>query len=536
MKLTIATKIYGGYAIAIVILVFISMTSYKNTQLLLSDSKWVTHSNEVKNEISSILTTLSDIETGQRGYIITGDESYLEPYLTGRDSIFEKIKNLQSLIRDNESQISLTDKLKTRVEDKLRIMEVSVQIRKNKGFTAAATSLLNSGGKQAMDELRKILAEMTSVEDSLFRERTMKTEAIAQKTISNIVWGIPIAVIVLVLVGFLIARNIIRPLKQVTRAAESIAIGDLAVNIIAFRQSDEAGLMLLSFNKMIEMLREQNQEILKGVNVIASTSAEILTSTTQIASGSSQTAAAISETTTTVEEVRQAAQLSSQKAKNLSENANRVSQVSQNGRKAVDETVDGMNQIRKQMDEIAQSVILLSEQSQSIGGIIASVTDLADQSNLLAVNAAIEAAKAGEQGKGFAVVAQEIRNLAEQSKQATLQVRNILNDVQKATRAAVLATEQGNKAVEDGVKKSVQAGEAIRILTETSGEAVQVSTQIVASSQQQLLGMDQIAIAMQSINQSGIESAASMIQAEQALKNLHELGQKLKELVEQFKM
>jgi methyl-accepting chemotaxis protein len=287
---------------------------------------------------------------------------------------------------------------------------------------------------------------------------------------------------------------------------------------------------------MVEMIKEQNEEILRGVNVIASTSSEMLASTTQIASGSSETAAAISETTTTVEEVRQAAQLSSQKAKNLSDNANRVSTVSLNGRKAVDETIDGMNNIRKQMDEIAQTVILLSGQSQSIGGIIASVTDLADQSNLLAVNAAIEAARAGEQGKGFAVVAQEIRNLAEQSKQATLQVRNILNEVQKATSQAVLATEQGNKAVEEGVKKSIQAGDAIRILTESSGESVQISTQIVASSQQQLLGMDQIAIAMQSINQSGIESSASMHEAEEALKNLHELGQKLKELVERFKM
>jgi methyl-accepting chemotaxis protein len=195
-----------------------------------------------------------------------------------------------------------------------------------------------------------------------------------------------------------------------------------------------------------------------------------------------------------------------------------------------------MNRIREQMDVIALTVVRLSEQSQSIGGIIASVTDIADQSNLLAVNAAIEAARAGELGKGFSVVAQEIRNLAEQSKQSTTQVRNILNDIQKATSAAVLATEQGNKAVEAGVKQSIQAGEAIRMLTQSSEEAAQVSTQIVASSQQQLIGMDQIGIAMQNINQAGMETAASMIQAEDSIKNLHELGQKLKEIAEQFKM
>lgn len=346
-----------------------------------------------------------------------------------------------------------------------------------------------------------------------------------------------LAILLAVVISILMTLSITKPLNISLMAANMIASKDLSKVLSSNeKRRDEFGDMTQSFDRMTEALREQIQEILNGVNVIASTSSEILASTTQIASGSAETAAAISETTTTVEEVRQAALLSSQKANNLSDNAKRVAQVSQNGQKAVEETLEGMNHIRKQMDEIAQTVIRLSEQSQSIGGIIASVTDLADQSNLLAVNAAIEAARAGEQGKGFAVVAQEIRNLAEQSKQATMQVRNILNEVQKATGAAVLATEQGNKAVEEGVKKSEQAGEAIRILTESSGEAVQVSTQIVASSQQQLVGMDQIGTAMQNINQAGIETAASMTQAEESVKNLHELGQKLKVLVERFKM
>ena len=346
-----------------------------------------------------------------------------------------------------------------------------------------------------------------------------------------------VAIALSIMISIFLTQSITKPLKLSVQTANEIASKDLTRDLSVYeKRGDEFGIMIQSFSKMIGILREQMQKILDGVNVLASSSSEIFASTTQIASGSAETAAAITETTTTVEEVRQAAQLSSQKAKSLSDSAQHVAQVSQSGQKAVDETIAGMNRISEQMEIIAQTVVRLSEQSQSIGGIIASVTDIADQSNLLAVNAAIEAAKAGEQGKGFAVVAQEIRNLAEQSKQSTMQVRNILNDVQKATNAAVLATEQGNKAVEAGVKQSVQAGEAIRILTDSSAEAAQVSTQIVASSQQQLVGMDQIGIAMQSINQAGMENSASMTQAEDSVKNLHELGQKLKELVEQFKM
>src|SRR5208283_2790829 len=188
---------------------------------------------------------------------------------------------------------------------------------------------------------------------------------------------------------------------------------------------------------------------------------EILATTTQIATGAAETATGVSETTTTVEEVKQTAQVASQKARSVMDGAQRSVQVSQTGRKSVEETLAGMNRIREQMEFIAGSIVRLSEQSQAIGEIIAAVNDLAEQSNLLAVNAAIEAAKAGEQGKGFAVVAQEVKSLAEQSKQATAQVRGILGDVQKATSAAVMATEQGSKVVEAGVKQSTEVSEAI---------------------------------------------------------------------------
>jgi methyl-accepting chemotaxis protein len=346
-----------------------------------------------------------------------------------------------------------------------------------------------------------------------------------------------VAIALAIMISIFLTLSITRPLKISVQTADRIASGDLTIDIsTAEKRRDELGLLLQAFIKMVINLRGSVKDINEGVNVLGSSASEILAATTQVASGTAETATAISETTATVEEVQQAAKLSAQKAKNVADSAQKLAQVSQNGQMAVDETVKGMNRIREQMDSIAQTVVRLSEQSQSIGGIIASVTDIADQSNLLAVNAAIEAAKAGEQGKGFAVVAQEIKNLAEQSKQSTSQVRNILNDVQKATSAAVMATEQGSKAVEAGVKQSALAGEAIRILAESSNEAVQASTQIVASSQQQVVGMDQIGVAMQNINQAGTETAVSMVQSEKAAKNLHELGQKLKDLVERFKV
>jgi len=149
---------------------------------------------------------------------------------------------------------------------------------------------------------------------------------------------------------------------------------------------------------------------------------------------------------------------------------------------------------------------------------------------------AIEAAKAGEQGKGFGVVAQEVRNLAEQSKQATIQVRGILSDIQKATNAAVMVTEQASKAVEAGVKQSVQAGESVQKLGESVADAAQAATQIAASSQQQMAGMDQVAQAMESIKTASTQNVASTKQTETAARNIGELGLKLEQLVALYKV
>ena len=383
--------------------------------------------------------------------------------------------------------------------------------------------------------------------------------AVAQTIARNtmIILGL-LAIALSIAIAYFLTRSITNPLKIATSL---VLTRDLTMDLSAYQNGGgELGLMIQSFSKEISKQLQQEKELIiyrdqledmvkqrtaelskvleevkETINILAASSTEILAATTQVATGTAETATAIAETSATVEEVQQASKLSSQKAKNVADSAQRVVQTFQTGQKAVEDTISGMNKIREQMDSIALTIVRLSEQSQSIGGIIASVTDIADQSNLLAVNAAIEAAKAGEQGKGFAVVAQEIKNLAGQSKQATLQVRNILNDIQKVTGAAVMATEQGSKAVEAGLKQSLQAGEAIRILAESSNEAVLAATQIVASSQQQVVGMDQIGVAMHNINQAGTETAVSMFQAEKSAKSLYELGQKLKVLIEKFK-
>jgi len=269
----------------------------------------------------------------------------------------------------------------------------------------------------------------------------------------------------------------------------------------------------------------------EGSNSLVSSINQISTTATQLSSSFSEATSSTSEISTTVEEVKQTSRLSYEKAEHVTKMAEKALEVSKEGKKSTDDTISGMSRIKEEMEYIAGSIIKLSEQIESIGEIISVVNDLADQSNLLSVNAAIEASKAGDYGKGFAVVAQEVKVLAEQSKEATHQVKNILGDIQKATSAAVMATERGSKAVERGLSLSMLSGEAIRILAESVSESTQASIQISLSSKEQLVGMDQLALGMENIKVASIQNMDSAKQLESATKGMKDLGQKLNDLI-----
>jgi methyl-accepting chemotaxis protein len=538
MKWMIGTKIGGGFALALTALAVIGWVSYRSTTGLIETAAKVDHTHQIVENLDQLLSTMKDAETGQRGFLLTGEDRYLEPYNTAVAQSDQLLKKLRELTQDNPNQQRRLDSLEPQMEAKFAELQTTIDLRKDptKGLAAALPIVLTDRGKGLMDNIRRVAGEMATEESNLLKEQSDESSLSVEQAHATIIWGTLSAFIFLSLAGFSITRNISKPLTEISGVATRIAQGDLTVKVSTNGRADEVGILSQAFSTMVENLRHSTAELSEGVSVLASSASEILAATTQVASGAAETGISITQTTSTVEEVKQTAQVSSQKAKSVSDSAQKATQVAQAGRKSVETSIEGMKKIQTQMESISECVVKLSEQSQAIGEIIASVNDLTEQSNLLAVNAAIEAAKAGEQGKGFAVVAQEVKSLAEQSKQATAQVRAILNDIQKATTAAVLATEQGSKAVETGVKQSAEAGESIRLLSDSITEAAQAATQIAASSQQQLVGTDQVAMAMENIKQASAQNVAGTKQAEIAAHSLHDLGQKLKRLVEQYKM
>ena len=327
-----------------------------------------------------------------------------------------------------------------------------------------------------------------------------------------------------------------KTISEYNNLIAKVSKGDLSVRLSLNGQQDELSALGHSLNSMVESLATITKSIREATEDINSSASEIFAATSQHSSSASEQAASISQTTATVDEMKQAAEQTKDRANLVAEAANQSVKISEAGSHAVDQTVTGMYQIKSKVEMIAESIIALSERTQQIGDIIATVNDIAEQSNLLALNAAIEAARAGDQGKGFAVVASEVKSLAEQSQQATAQVKEILEDIQKATNKVVMVTEEGAKQADSGVELANQAGESIKTLMEAISKSAEAAQQIVASTEQQATGMSQITAAMNDINCSTNQSLASTKQTEKATQNLSELGQKLKELVGSYKV
>jgi len=536
MKWSIGAKIGAGFAFGMLLLVGLGTITYNSMTRLDAEMERVTHTNLVLDKLGSVVLELADAEAGLRGFMLTNNDVYLEPYNSATTELGPLLQEVRRLTVDNPVQQKNIDALEPLVAARLAALKAAIPNRQASLATAVQAKAVASQGKRAGDDIRILIQSMTGEENRLLNVRSAATADQSQISVLVILVGIPLALILITGIAVLLIRIISRPLKAMTILSNRVADGDLTVKVPHITRGDEVGVLYLSLGIMVENLRELLGQTQEGISMMGSSASEILATTTQIASGVAETATGVSETTATVEEVKQTVKLSSQKAKAVMESAQRSVLISQAGEKSVEETLAGMNRIREQMDLIAMSIVRLTEQSQAIGEIISTVNDIAEQSNLLAVNAAIEAAKAGEQGRGFAVVAQEVKSLAEQSKKATAQVRAILGDVQKATGAAVTAAEKGSKVVDAGVKQSQDVSEAIRQLSDSIAEAAQASTQIAASGQQQSLGMDQVAQAMESIKVASTQNMAGTKQAEVAARGLHEMGERLRLMVARYKL
>lgn len=311
---------------------------------------------------------------------------------------------------------------------------------------------------------------------------------------------------------------------------------NLIVANVNVDQDDNLLRLGYNLNRMVEALHSMASQTRDVASSLSEAAVEILDSSTKQIASTTQQDASVTQTTSTVTEVRATVAETAERAQMVAEAAQQSVEISRQGQHAVAETIEGMNLIRSRVESIAENILMLSERTTQIGDIIATVNSIADQSKMLALNASIEAARAGEEGRGFSVVAMEVRNLAEQSREATAQVRDILSEIQQATNTAVMVTEEGTKGVDLGVQLVDRAGRAIRELAGKLEDAAQAAMQIAASTRQQSQGMDQLTSAMTSIKAATSSTATSMQQSQRNAKDLNEMARQMESAISQYKL
>jgi methyl-accepting chemotaxis protein len=317
--------------------------------------------------------------------------------------------------------------------------------------------------------------------------------------------------------------------------AARVADGDLRATVSTDGSQDLRGLSE-SLNSMVNGLAQISGHIQVGVHDIGDSTADILASVSRHSESASLQSAAINQTSSTVNELRLAAEDTAQLASEVADRASDSLEVSNDATTAVTAIASAMEEIRERVDAIARDIITLSERTKQIGEITATVNGLSDRSKLLALNASIEAARAGEHGRGFAVVAEEVTKLAEQSKAATAQVEAILSDVQTATGAAVLASQEGTKVVEHGLGLTEHAREGIRSLSDTIKASCDAAQQIAASAHEQSIGIEQIAEAMNHVNDGTTQFVQGAHQSQMAAEKLNELAGQLAAVTERYRV
>ncbi|MBD6618076.1 response regulator [Komarekiella sp. 'clone 1'] len=259
-SLKIGTKIGAGFALSLAILTTIGLISYQSTNELIETSRREKHTYQVLNQLDKVSSQLINAETGQRGFIITGEQRYLEPYSAAMKSLDQQIKELQKLTEDNPNQQNRIYRLQPLINQRMAVMKNVIDLRQRQGLESAQQAILTDSGKQLMDEIQKLLQAMENEENVLLKQRSEKAQVATQQTIASIVYGIPSSFLILALIGFLLSRHISKPLKQVSDLAENIADGDFSVSLPNSDRQDEIGVLTRIFNQMIINLQNTTQK------------------------------------------------------------------------------------------------------------------------------------------------------------------------------------------------------------------------------------------------------------------------------------
>jgi CHASE3 domain sensor protein len=480
---TFGRRLGFGYALAAVTLLLVALFGYQTTDHLVENDHWVTHTTLVRESIARLFAGVVEAESGQRGFVITGREDFLEPYTRAMNEIERNYSDLRALIADNPSQIRRAETIHALIAKRDTELKAVIGLKRTGGVDQAAKFITAGEGLRTMQELRAAVREMDRIEEELLVRRREEAETSSSRTRAVILWGSVLGTSFVAVVGWLIARTLARQISSVVR------------NV----QSSSAELQSAA-NQQVTSAKEQAT----AMNEISTTTSELLATAKQIAESSRRVSRVAGDTAT----------------------------AARGGDQTVERTSQAIANIQRQVDLIVSHMLDLGKKSQQIGLFLDLINELAEQTNILAINATIEAAGAGENGKRFAVVAEEIRRLADRVGVSTKEIRQLIEDIRAAVNKTVMTTETGNKAVDAGARLFGEVTASFGSIGSMVVTTTEAAREIELSTMQQSTAVEQVNVAIANVAQAARETESSSGQTLQTAMELAKLSRDLLRIVQ----
>jgi methyl-accepting chemotaxis protein len=480
---TIGRLITAGFALPLVVMVLLGFALLQNTETLLDSNHWVRHTHQVKQRLQLVLNDLQDAETGQRGFVITGDPTFLEPYESGRKGVEAELDKLAQLISDNPVQQKRLEKLRALVHDKLSELAETIEMRRRFGFEPAQQIVAEGRGKQAMDMIRTIVAEAAQMERDLLQQRDAAYAKSERSLYFSLVGGTGLTIVVVLVFGIILVRGINR---RIETACVQVQVSATELQAAAAQQSQGS--------------KEQataTSEVSTTMNELLSTSHQIAESTQRVTQIAAETDAAARLGDDTVQKAREA-----------------------------------IDTVQRQVEQIVQHMLDFGKKSQEIGGILQIINELAEQTNILAINATIEAAGAGDAGRRFSVVADEIRKLADRVGGSTKEIRSLIEELRAAANTTVVVTESGSKAVDASTRQFTEVAIGFKRIVDLVSSTAGATREIELSTKQQATAVEQVNVALLDVNKTARETESSSAMTLTTSSELAKLSRELLQLVQ----
>ncbi|WP_122553382.1 methyl-accepting chemotaxis protein [Pseudomonas viridiflava] len=537
-KLSISQKLYFSFIAIVVLIAVLVASAYRGFEQVEDATNSNVHTYQVLSEAQLALEQLINIETGMRGFVIASKDAFLEPLVAGEKRFSEELDALKRLTADNPEQqrrlASLGDTYKRWLED-----DVNAIVAMRRDLTARnlpddeLDKRITSGADKAkMDSMRATLAEISAAENVLLVVRTQNMVDAKHFALLILICGGIAAALLAAILATVLGRSTTARLQLAIDAATAIADGRLDT-VIDTSSHDE---LPKAFDRMQKRLREMIQQISLASN-------QLVVSVQQISGASEQLSGAIQEQSTsasmmaaTIEELTVSIHHVSENADEAHQIASRSGEQSKEGAQVIENTLSSMNGIARTVQHSSTQVSGLGQHSEHISSIISVIQGIADQTNLLALNAAIEAARAGEQGRGFAVVADEVRLLAQNTGKSTKEIAGMIEKIQAGVRETVESMRSGVLEVNNGVEMAGNAGQAIIEIRDSSSKVLHVVDQISFALREQTVASQDVARSVERSAQMAEQNNMSVQELLKTSGGLKNLATSLQQEVGRFRL